>query len=155
MGRGDPDDFDRLTVFTPDGDRLAARGEDHRVEWWEVDEERGTGRTGRLEEVSSLLGVAEDGALVADLYGDIALFSPQSGRLLGRVGLPSSPLRAWQLKGDTLRLTNDDHDTVAQRPSPAHWHDTLCSAAPGPYSPAQRTAPRLRPARSTSPCPGD
>ncbi|MCX5330692.1 trypsin-like peptidase domain-containing protein [Streptomyces sp. NBC_00140] len=149
------DDFDRLTVFTPDGDRLAARGEDRRVEWWQVDEERGTGRTGRLEEVSSLLGVAEDGTLVADLYGDIALFSPRSGKLLGRVGLPSSPLSAWQLKGDTLRLTSDDYDTLTLRLSPAHWHDTLCSAAPGPYSPAQRTAQRLRLARDTSPCPSD
>ncbi|MFJ2239466.1 hypothetical protein [Streptomyces sp. NPDC087859] len=55
------DDFDRLTVFTPDGDRLAARGEDHRVKWWQVDDERGTGRTGRLEEVSSLLSAPEDG----------------------------------------------------------------------------------------------
>ncbi|MEU5887322.1 hypothetical protein ABZ835_10840 [Streptomyces sp. NPDC047461] len=90
------------------------------MEWWQVDEERGTGRTGRLEEVSSLLGVAEDGTLVADLYGDLALFSPRSGRLLGRVGLPSSPLRARQLKGDTLRLKNDGHYTLTLRLSPAH-----------------------------------
>lgn len=147
------DDFDRLTVFSPDGDRLAALGDDDRVEWWRVDEERGTGRTGRLEEVSSLLGVAEDGTLVADLYGDIALFSPESGKLLGRTELPSTPLRAWHLKGDTLRVTDDDYDTVTLRLSPADWHATLCSAAPGPYTPAQRTAPRLRPARNTSPCP--
>ncbi|NNN37957.1 serine protease, partial [Streptomyces sp. S3(2020)] len=130
------DDFDRLTVFTPDGDRLAARGEDRRVQWWRVDEERGTGRTGPLEEVSSLLGVSENGTLVADLYGDIALFSPGSGKLLGRVGLPSSPLGAWRLKGDTLRLAHDDHDTLTLRLAPADWHAALCSAAPGPYTPA-------------------
>ncbi|MFC8240057.1 nSTAND1 domain-containing NTPase [Streptomyces chartreusis] len=148
------DDLARLTVFTPDGDRLAARAEDRRVQWWQVDEERSTGHTGRLEDMSSLLGVAGDGTLIADLYGDIALFSPDTGTLLGRVERPSSDLSAWRLNGDTLRLANDD-DILTLRLSPAHWHDTLCAATPGSYSPAQRAAPRLRAARETSPCPGD
>ncbi|WP_416960901.1 hypothetical protein [Streptomyces sp. Agncl-13] len=148
------DDLDRLTVFTPDGDRLAARGQDRRVEWWQVDEERSTGHTRPLDDVSSLLGVAGDGNLVAELYGDIALFSPRSGMLLGRVERPSSTLSAWHLNGDTLRLASD-HDTLALHLSPACWHATLCSAAPGSFSPTQRAAPRLREARETQPCPSD
>ncbi|WP_406130621.1 trypsin-like peptidase domain-containing protein [Streptomyces sp. NBC_00989] len=148
------DGLDRLTVFTPDGDRLAARGQDRRVEWWQVDEERSTGHTRPLEDVSSLLGVAGDGNLIAELTGDLALFSPRSGTLLGRVARPSSTLSAWHLDGDTLRLASDQ-DTLALRLSPAHWYDALCSAAPGSYSPTQRAALRLRKARETQPCPSD
>ncbi len=141
-------------AFTPDGDRLAALEEDRRVAWWRVDDEHREPRTRRLEEAGGLLGVAGDGTLVVSFVGHIGLVSP-GGELLGRLEGPAaeSPA-AWRLAGGTLRLLSPDDD-LTLRLSPGQWHRTVCSALQGPYTPAQRAAPRLGVSRDIEPCPGD
>ncbi|MEU4684495.1 nSTAND1 domain-containing NTPase [Streptomyces xinghaiensis] len=144
----------RWAVFTQDGDRLAVFGDDRRVTWWAVDDERRDGRTRSLTDATGLLGVAADGTVVVRLVQGIGLFSPGSGERLGGLeGSPADALGAWRVDGDTLHLLSDEDD-LTLRLSPAHWYSTLCSAVDGPYRPAQRAAPRLELARETEPCPG-
>jgi WD40 repeat protein len=145
----------RWTAFSADGDRLAALGLDHSVQWWRVDDERKEERTRALSDVDGLLGIASDGTLVTMASDTVSLFSPSDGEALGHFAWPAnSSIRAGHLAEDDLRLLGDEDD-LTLRLSPAHWHDVICSAAPGPYSPAQRAAPRLEPARETRPCPAD
>jgi hypothetical protein len=145
----------RGVAFGPGGERLAALGEDCRVTWWRVDDERTDGdRTRSIMDATGLLGVASDGPLIVNFTGEIGLFSPESGELLGRLEQPvTSTLATWRLTGDALRMLSGEDDRTVSL-SPTRWHRTLCAAAPGPYSPAQRASPRLDLARRTQPCPG-
>ncbi|MEV2193188.1 trypsin-like peptidase domain-containing protein [Streptomyces phaeochromogenes] len=145
----------RWMAFSADGDRLAALGQDHRVEWWRVDDERRAGRTRPLPNADGLLGITPDGTLVARSSDSISLFSPSDGEPLGHFAWPGGGyLRTGHLVGDTLRLLGDE-DELRIRLSPSHWHDVVCAAVPGDYSPAQRAEPRLKQARETPPCPAD
>ncbi|MFM9607316.1 nSTAND1 domain-containing NTPase [Streptomyces niveiscabiei] len=143
----------RWLTFSADGNRLAALGLNHRVQWWRVDDEKKEDETRPLPETDGLLGIAPDGTLVTFSSSTVSLFSPSDGDPLGHFTWPAnSSLRAGRLTENSLRLLSDEDDLTLDL-SPTHWHSTICSAAPGPYTPAQRTAPRLELARETRPCP--
>ncbi|MFI5799021.1 trypsin-like peptidase domain-containing protein [Streptomyces sp. NPDC051677] len=143
----------RWMTFSADGDRLAALGLNHRVQWWRVDDEKKDEETRPLPDADGLLGIAPDGTLVTLSSSTVSLFSPSNGEPLGHLTWPThSSLNAGHLTKNSLRLLSDVDDLTLHL-SPTHWHDTICSAAPGPYTPTQRTAPRLKLARETAPCP--
>ncbi|MEV6105065.1 serine protease [Streptomyces sp. NPDC051940] len=150
------DPAERWVAFSPDGERLAALGAlgDRRVTWWRVDDEARDGQTRPLTDATGLLGVAADGTLVAAAVDDVRLFAPATGKPLGLLEFPGyTTLRAAEVAGTALRLASEEVALTLSL-SPSVWHRTLCAAARGPYSPAQRALPRLDAAKRTTPCGG-
>lgn len=122
-------DGGKSVAFTPDGDRLAALGQDERAAWWRVDTGDMYDQTRALTNAGGLLGVADNGTVVVgyNVQEAVGLLPAGSDDVLGPVGLSEQGyLGAWRLTGDTLRVLGPDEDLTVSL-SPEHWHRTLCA----------------------------